>query len=125
MARIFNTILKALQIVMDPKKERSGACALCEREASDITEHHLIPRTTHKKKRFKTKHTVEAMRHTEPFCQPCHRAVHQFYTEKELADNFYTIDLLRADEKIAKHVDWVKKQRSDLRMKRSAKGRAT
>jgi hypothetical protein len=109
---------------MDLNRERMGKCALCEREACDITEHHLIPRTTHKIKRFKKKHTVEAMHTTAPMCQPCHRAMHQFYTEKELADSFYTIDLLLADEKIAKHVSWVRKQKPGHRMKKSHKGRA-
>ena len=109
---------------MDANRERVGICSLCNREACDITEHHLIPRTTHKKKRFKKKHTVEAMRTTTPLCQPCHRAVHQFHSEKELADSFYTIDLLLSDEKVSNHVNWVKKQKPDFRMKKSHKGRA-
>ena len=109
---------------MDPRRERTGTCLLCGRDACDISEHHLIPKTTHTIKRFKKKHTVEAMRTTASFCQPCHRAMHQFYSEKELADSFYTVDLLLADEKISNHVQWVRKQRPNLRMKKHLKGRA-
>jgi hypothetical protein len=109
---------------MDQYRERVAVCALCEREACDITEHHLIPRTTHKMKRFKKMHTAQAMHTTVPLCQPCHRAMHQFYTEKELATNYYTIGMLLEDEKIQKHVKWIKKQRPNLRMKKSHKGRA-
>ena len=112
---------------MNPRKEneRLDVCSLCGREAYDVTEHHLIPKTTHKTKRFKKKHTASAMNTTTPLCQPCHRAVHQFYSEKDLADRFYTIELLLEDEKVFNHVEWVKKQRPDLRMKKSHKGRAT
>lgn len=110
---------------MDPNRERIAVCSLCEREACDITEHHLIPRTTHKVKRFKRMHTVEAMRSTVPMCQPCHRAMHQFFSEKELATNYYTIDMLMANEKIQRHVTFVKKQKPGYRMKKSHKGRAT
>jgi len=109
---------------VDPNRERVGTCKLCGRECSDVTEHHLIPRTTHKMKRFKKMHTREAMINTVTMCQPCHRAMHQFFSEKELAAKYYTIEKLLANEKIAKHVNWVKKQKPDFRMKRSLKGRA-
>jgi len=104
--------------------KKEGTCKLCGRESNDVTEHHLIPRSTHKTKRIRAMHTTKAMHKTAPLCQPCHRACHQFYNEKELATDFYTIELLLADEGMAKHVAWVRKQRGDLRMKRSAKGRA-
>ena len=110
---------------MNPRKEneRVDYCSLCGREACDITEHHLIPKSIHKTKRFKKKFTVDEMNTTTPLCQPCHRAVHQFYSEKELADNFNTIELLLGDEKVLSHVEWVKKQRPDLRMKKNHRGR--
>lgn len=109
---------------MDANRERIDVCSLCLREASDVTHHHLIPKTTHKTKRFKKQHTVEAMHTTVPLCQPCHRACHQFFTEKELASSYYTVELLLSDEKMLNHVSWVKKQKPGLRMKKSHKGRA-
>ena len=69
-------------------------------------------------------HTFEAMHTTAPLCQPCHRAMHQFFSEKELADHYYTIDLLMTNEKVLRHVEWVKKQKLSFRMKKSHKGRA-
>jgi len=101
-----------------------GVCKLCKREASNVTEHHLIPRSTHRVKRFKRMHSTAAMHVTATMCQPCHRAMHQFFTEKELAESFFTINLLLSDERIIRHVEFVKKQRGSYRMKRSAKGRA-
>jgi hypothetical protein len=50
--------------------------------------------------------------------------MHQFYSEKELATNYYTIGMLMASEKIQKHVAFVKKQKPGYRMKKSHKGRA-
>lgn len=102
---------------MDINKERFGTCELCGRDAYDITEHHLIPRTTHRLKRVKTKHTREEQCYTIDVCQPCHKAVHTFWKEKELADDFNTIEAILADERMKKHVEWARKQRPDLRMK--------
>ena len=109
---------------MDVNRQRISICRLCEREACDITEHHLIPRSTHKIKKFKRMHTKEAMHMTVSLCQPCHRSLHQFFTEKELGSMYFTIDLLLADEKIVKYVEWIKKQKPELRLKKSHKGRA-
>jgi hypothetical protein len=44
-------------------------------------------------------------------CELCHSAVHDFYDEKTLADNYSTIELLLESEKIQKHIKWAKKQK--------------
>jgi hypothetical protein len=51
------------------------------------------------------------------FCQPCHKASHTFFTEKELALYYNTVEALRAVPVIWKHIEWVRKQKPDSRMK--------
>ena len=44
-------------------------------------------------------------------CTLCHSGIHDIYDEKELAENFNTKELLMADERIKKHVEWSRKQK--------------
>jgi hypothetical protein len=99
-------------------------CELCGRDVLETTEHHLVPRSTHRVKRVRAMHTFEAMHTTASLCQPCHRAMHQFWPEKTLATSYYSIELLLAEECIRRHVAFVRKQRPGYRMKRSHRGRA-
>jgi hypothetical protein len=50
-------------------------------------------------------------------CQPCNKAVHTFFKEKELALEYNTIETLRQNPAIQKHIQWVRKQKPDHRMK--------
>ena len=80
-------------------------CELCKRELQ-TTRHHLRPRTLHsrlKKKGF----TQLELNVTVDLCRDCHHMVHEFFTEKELAKNFYTLELLLESEKVRKYVSWV------------------
>jgi hypothetical protein len=44
-------------------------------------------------------------------CRPCHSAVHGFESEKSLAANFNTIELLLADPRIQRWIGYISKQR--------------
>jgi len=96
---------------------REGDCECCERFALDISEHHLIPKTTHKNKKIKKLFTKEERNKKINVCQPCHKAFHTFFTEKELATDYNTLDKLKENGAIQKHIEWVKKQKSGYRMK--------
>ena len=96
---------------------REGKCECCDRHAFDISGHHLIPKTKHKNKRIKRLFTKDERNKKVDVCQPCHKAFHTFFTEKELAINYNTLDKLKANESIQKHIEWVKKQKSGYRMK--------
>ncbi|MFN3189875.1 MAG: hypothetical protein ACE361_05075 [Aureliella sp.] len=88
-------------------------CQLCERvPKKGTTAHHLIPRTCHRNKWFQRRFSREEMRRTVDLCRDCHHAVHQFVPrEKDLGRNYYTLDLIRAHPMMARHIDWVRKQR--------------
>ena len=87
------------------------ACELCNRDV-ELTDHHLIPRAVHSKGKFIRRYGKEEMRtRILRLCKLCHKGVHDLYSEKELAENYNTKELLLESEKIRKHVKWVKKQK--------------
>ncbi|QLY79356.1 HNH endonuclease [Clostridium intestinale] len=77
-------------------------CALCEREVSELTEHHLIPRE-------------EGGRHLETImiCKPCHAQIHALFSNKELALHLYKLSLLKEDDKIKRYLKFIKKHPGD------------
>ena len=64
-------------------------CELCNREVSQLTEHHLVPKERGGKD-FPTAN----------LCITCHKQIHALYTNRELAARLFTIDRLSNDEKI-------------------------
>jgi hypothetical protein len=90
---------------------KAGICELCERK-QPLTFHHLIPRHLHSKKKFRNKFSLEEMRKRGlNICKLCHDGLHDLFTEKELGEFYYTKELLIAQENIAKHIVWVRKQK--------------
>ena len=77
-----------------------GKCALCERAVERFTVHHLIPR-------------ARGGSHgpTARFCPTCHRQVHAMFSETTLAEELYSVELLRANDRVAAFLQWMRKQR--------------
>lgn len=95
-----------------------GVCELCDRFATTLSEHHLIPRTTHSNSRVRKMFSREEMTsQTADCCHPCHKAVHAFWTEKELALEHNTVADLRAQPETQRHIVWVRKQQPGFRSK--------
>lgn len=88
-------------------------CEMCGRTPrSGTTEHHLIPRTCHSNKWFKKRFTRQQMQTTIDVCRDCHSAIHALLPdEKQLAREFPTLELLLAEPRIARHVEWARKQK--------------
>ena len=85
---------------------------MCEREQK-LTKHHLIPRAVHTKKKFINRFGKKEMGERGiQICKLCHSGIHNLIpSEKELAENYNTKELLMADERIQKHVNWARKQK--------------
>jgi hypothetical protein len=95
-------------------------CELCKREVATVTQHHVIPRATHKRKKRREGYTQEALNRVIWICAPCHKNIHAVLTEKELADEYNTIEKLIAYPAIAKFTIWVRKQAdAPIRVRRS------
>lgn len=85
-------------------------CGFCER-IRELTFHHYIPKTLHSNKLFRKKYPVDYMKnHGVDLCDDCHRAIHDFFTEKELGKDFNCKEKLFTDERVRKFIRWVKKQ---------------
>ncbi|MEO0996085.1 MAG: hypothetical protein AAFX58_01085 [Pseudomonadota bacterium] len=89
--------------------KRSGRCALCRRTAH-LTFHHLIPRKLHRRTRFRKLHDKRELARGIEVCQLCHRALHRLHDEMTLGTELATLERLRADPKVARHVAWARKQ---------------
>ena len=90
-------------------RTKQGDCDLCKRD-SQLSFHHLIPRTLHSNKWFKKNFTKEEMNSGINLCSDCHSAIHRFISEKELGRNYNTVDKLMEDEKVKGFVEWVAKR---------------
>lgn len=87
------------------------ACELCGR-AIALTFHHLIPRRNHRRSWFRAQFSVEELRSRGAWlCRLCHDAVHHHYDEQTLGRRLNTLDALRAEPAIQRHVEWAARQR--------------
>ena len=87
-------------------------CALCERAVERFTVHHLVPR-------------ARGGNHgpTARFCSTCHRQVHAMFSETTLAEELYSVELLRANHRVAAFLNWMRKQRAAAFRVRRARDR--
>lgn len=89
-AVLFSTLQTEPEI--DENCLKPGQCEICERTLP-LTKHHLIPRMMHP--RLKKQGTPkEILYRTADICRLCHNAVHRFFSEKELAFEYNTIEKL-------------------------------
>jgi len=65
----------------------------------------------HRRKHFKKHFDKESLNDGIYICRLCHRGIHKLYDEMHLAKHLNSHELLAKDPKIAKHVEWVAKQK--------------
>lgn len=86
-------------------------CTLCQRGVR-LTFHHLIPRKLHKRKRFAKTYSRDQLNEGIMLCTRCHKGLHKLYNEMELGSRLNTLQALKEDPAIARHVAWVARQKS-------------
>ena len=96
--------------VQSDEEFQDGCCLVCER-STKLTRHHLFPRETHKRL-SKEGFTGLELNTTMNVCRMCHSAIHRFFTNDDLANSFYSLDLLLNDEKFFKYAKWASKQKT-------------
>ena len=94
-----------------PAPENQYTCALCERQVSYVTLHHLIPKQ-------------EGGRYGDrvPLCQPCHVTLHSLFTNKELQKEFYSVERLRRDDRLRKYIEWIRTKKIERITNKGRKG---
>ena len=81
-------------------REELPVCELCLRESVRFTEHHLVPRSRGGKYGPKVR-----------LCPTCHRQLHAMFSEKTLANELNSVELLRSDPRFADYLQWASKQK--------------
>ncbi len=94
--------------------EEIEVCQICGRKLGqeNISKHHLIPKSKG------GKNTKTILIHNI-----CHQKIHSVFTEKELKEEYSTVEKLKSNEEIIKFVNWVAKKdasfyQSNRRLKR-------
>jgi hypothetical protein len=77
---------------------------------AQLTIHHLTPRQAVKRKQAEPGETVA-------ICAACHRQIHAFFNNRELAQNLNTIEKLRHEPKMQKFLQWLRKQNSSKKIR--------
>lgn len=90
--------------------ENARTCYCCRREVP-LTFHHLIPKKVHRRARFRKHFDKTALQGGIAVCRLCHRGIHRQYDEMTLATQYNNAEALLADETLARHFEWVAKQR--------------
>ena len=90
--------------------ENARTCYCCRREVP-LTFHHLIPKKVHRRARFRKHFDKTALQEGIAVCRLCHRGIHRQYDEMTLATQYNNAEALLADETLARHFEWVARQR--------------
>ena len=92
-------------------------CALCEREQVKLTRHHLIPKVTHRKKRTQKQHARVAMLESIAWvCRPCHSQIHLVLSNKQMSEQYHSVEALKSVPEISKFIEWIKKRPAGLKV---------
>jgi 5-methylcytosine-specific restriction protein A len=81
-------------------------CPLCKHlyEPSEITKHHLIPKSR------KGKVTIG-------ICSPCHKQIHAVYSEKELERSYGTLEKLLEAPELQSWLRWIRRRKPTKRIR--------
>jgi len=93
------------------KPPRAPVCELCGRD-KPLTYHHLLPRKSHRKRRIRDRFEREELHGRGLWlCRLCHRQLHRFYTEMELAERLNTREAILEEPQMQRFLQWARKQK--------------
>lgn len=83
-------------------------CPICKRELGkiNVSKHHLVPKSKG------GKHGETILIHNI-----CHQKIHSLFSEKELKENYNTVEKLRASEEMISFSKWVSKKAPEFYQK--------
>jgi hypothetical protein len=80
-------------------------CVLCSREAPNLTDHHLIPKSQGRRQGVNLGEIP-----TVKMCPACQGYLSKTFSNAELASELNTVEAIVAREEVQKFVKWVQKQ---------------
>lgn len=84
-------------------------CEMCKRR-THLTFHHLIPRKVHARRSIKRRFRPEDLAKGVFLCRLCHNALHQFFSEEQLARDYNTLEKLLTNLQVQRHIKWATRQ---------------
>ena len=94
------------------RPDTGSACELCTVPHA-LTFHHLIPRRMHHKSWFRQTFDLAEMRCRGAWlCRGCHDFIHDHFDEPTLGQRLNTLEALRAEPVVARHLAWASRQRA-------------
>ena len=94
-----------------PAMPDDGRCLLCE-QPSHLTFHHLVPKQLHGKRQVRLRYSAQALRHHGIWiCRACHTFLHATFDARTLATHLDSLDALRVEPAVMRHLTWASKQR--------------
>ena len=89
---------------------------MCKRETPiKLAEnHHLIPRGIAKRNKYVDLPQLEKGKEAVSVSCTCGDQLHQLFTDKELAENYNTLEKLLANEKVQNWIKWIQKKQDDF-----------
>lgn len=90
-------------------------CELCGRQVSELTRHHLIPRTRHRNRKVRQEFDGRELKSAVAWlCRACHNFLHALFAEKTLEREFKTIERLSAHPDVIRFVAWLRAKPLDF-----------
>lgn len=80
-----------------PPEPPTPPCPLCERPNLHPSDHHLVPKSRGGKA-------------TIAICRDCHKAIHAIFTNKELAQQYHTVESLLAHDALRRMLSFIARQ---------------
>ena len=95
-------------------------CPICNRLTPPEyqEDHHLIPRTLRKRNKYID---LPQIKEKIRVCVSCGDMIHKLFTEKEIAENYNTIEKILANEDVKKWAQWINKKPNDFSICMKAK----
>ena len=91
-------------------------CSLCLRHTA-LTFHHLVPRKVHRRTYFRKHCSREELARGIYVCRKCHNGIHKLFDEMQLAKALNTLEKLRENTDLDRHVQWVARQKEVVKQK--------
>lgn len=105
------TMPPAESVDSKPPAPGDTRCALCE-QPSHLTFHHLVPKRLHDKRWVRERYDVATLRNRGIWiCRSCHDFLHAAFDERTLAERLDSVETLREDPAVARHIAWASKQK--------------
>ena len=87
-------------VVSTPNTAR---CELCGRAVEKLTVHHLVPRSTARRRDRSTLPTAR-------LCPACHRQLHALFSNRDLKAQYSSIEELKSTPEMQKFLRWIARQ---------------